>query len=377
MRPTTSNAHLITKRVFPASLWSLAEPLWAQAFNAGGSRSFFLSPDWVGAWLETFGIEARAKVIVWLKEGIPTGAVVLAERVAWLAFVPLRRLYFHTAGEAPGDEVAVEHVTALAVPPFAAEVRAALVKLIRERTWDEFVLNGVDETTLTQLSHALPELRVETEWRPTYLVDLARLRASGARYDSVLSTNSRAQLRRSVKLYRERGEPTITFAATAEEALEMLGELVVLHHKRWREQGEPGAFSYVCRAFHERLIKRAFPRGGVQLVRVSAGHEPIGLLYNFVQDGVVSFYQSGLRFEEDNRLKPGQTCHALMIQECLDRGFDVYDFLASEAGGSRYKESLSTSTGRLAWSRMRRPTMRTRIITAMRAIKRRLRPVQA
>ncbi len=100
------------------------------------------------------------------------------------------------------------------------------------------------------------------------------------------------------------------------------------------------------------------------------------MLYNFVHQGTVYFYQSGFRYEEDNRLKPGHVTHALVIQACLDRGLDSYDFLASQASGSRYKQSLATDTRRLAWTVLRRPTVRTHLVSALRRLKRLVRPPQ-
>ncbi|NJO39066.1 MAG: GNAT family N-acetyltransferase [Rhizobiales bacterium] len=100
----------------------------------------------------------------------------------------------------------------------------------------------------------------------------------------------------------------------------------------------PGAFAYPFYvAFHRRLIRAAQPSGALELVRVSAAGEPIGYLYNFLDRGRVSYYLSGFRFEQDNRLKPGLVSHALCIQRHLERGMDVYDFMA---GGQRYKLEL-------------------------------------
>ena len=366
-------AHPLTSRVVPAGAWNEVEPAWSAVFAASAARSFFLSPEWVGAWLETYGTALHAEVALFEDGGSPVGAAVLASRVTRLGFVPLRRLYFHTAGEPDADSAAVEHVAPLCRPERSGAVLLALGALVRARTWDELVLSGISEAGLEQLSHAVPGLAVETEWRPTYLVDLARLRSSGARYDSVLSRNTRDQLKRSLKLYRARGEPALRFAATPDEALALPAELGALHQARWEARGGSGAFASAhWRAFHERLIARAFPRGGVQLARVSVGDATVGLLYNFVQDGTVAFYQSGFRYEEDNRLKPGLVTHALVIQECIDQGLDVYDFLAGDPAGSRYKESLSTGTVNVAWSVIRRPTMRSRVVAALRRIKRRL-----
>jgi CelD/BcsL family acetyltransferase involved in cellulose biosynthesis len=52
------------------------------------------------------------------------------------------------------------------------------------------------------------------------------------------------------------------------------------------------------------------------------------------------FYQSGFIEVDDNRLKPGLSTHAACMQECMNRGFLAYNFLAGEA---RYKRELANS----------------------------------
>jgi CelD/BcsL family acetyltransferase involved in cellulose biosynthesis len=106
------------------------------------------------------------------------------------------------------------------------------------------------------------------------------------------------------------------------------------------------------------------------MARASAGGETFGMLYNFVQSGVVYFYQSGFLYEDDNRAKPGLLTHALVIQSCLDQGFERYDFLASDPLESRYKASLSTDEAPLAWTAFRRRTVRTAAFVSARRIKR-------
>jgi CelD/BcsL family acetyltransferase involved in cellulose biosynthesis len=301
----------------------------------------------------------------------PVGAAVLTTRTERHAVIRLRQVHLHTAGEPEAESAAVEHTGVLCDPRNADAVHAALSALIRARPWDEFILSGVSEATLPEFLTGVPGALVETVRRPTYTVDLATLRGAGTRYESVLSKSTRDQLKRTRKLYGERGEVTLTFAATLEDAYSQLDELAVLHRRRWEARGAPGAFSHERRrAFHERLIARAFPRGAVQLARVRVGDTTIGVLYNFVQDGAVAFYQSGFRYEEDNRLKPGNLTHAMVIQACLDRGLASYDFLASDPGGSRYKAALATDTAWLVWSTLRRPSRRTRAIAALRRVKR-------
>lgn len=361
-------------RVLPASAWPEVESTWRALFSAGGSRSFFLSPDWVSAWLQTFASSVKAEIVFFDGEEGPVGATLLTTRQFWLAFVPLRQIHLHTAGEPDADSAVVEYIAPLHLRHRADDVHAALGTFVESRSWDEFILSGVPEGALEPLVRAVPGAEVETHWELSYAVDLARLRRAGSEYTSVLSKNSLDQLKRSLKLYRERGELTVDFASTLEEARAQLAELEVLHQQRWEARGEPGAFaSERFRAFHHRLITRAFPRGGVQLVRVRAGETTIGVLYNFVESGAVMFYQSGFRYEKDNRFKPGVVTHALVIQECLNQGLDSYDFLRGSADGSRYKQSLANESHRLAWTVLRRSTVRTRVVATLRRIKRLIR----
>jgi len=109
------------------------------------------------------------------------------------------------------------------------------------------------------------------------------------------------------------------------------------------------------RRFHRRLIERRLAAGEVQLARVRAGDTTIGCLYNFVWQGNVLFYQSGLAYESNSKLKPGLVCHALAVEHAARAGHRSYDFLA---GQSRYKQSLSTGARELVWARLQQPRLR-------------------
>jgi CelD/BcsL family acetyltransferase involved in cellulose biosynthesis len=369
--PSPLGASACTIRVHDAAEWGKVEARWSELFAASGSCSFFLSPEWVGTWLEVFGRSLNAEVVFFERAGVTVGAVVLTRRISRRGLVPLRQLFCHTAGEPGASGVAAEDAGPLCRPEHAEAVFRALRSHVGARNWDEFVLSGVREHCFQRLVNGISHDHVETEWRPTYTVDLARVRAQGSTYEAALSRNTRHQIRRSVRLYRARGELVLQFATTTTEALAMLAELATLHQMRWKAMGRAGAFaSRPWRTFHERLVTRAFSRGAVQLVRLRVGDTTVGVVYNYVQTNTAEFYQSGFRYEADNRFKPGLVTHALVIQACLERGLDVYDFLASDAAGSRYKQSLSTDTAKLAWVVMRRDTARTRVFVGLRRIRR-------
>jgi CelD/BcsL family acetyltransferase involved in cellulose biosynthesis len=202
-------------------------------------------------------------------------------------------------------------------------------------------------------------------------VDLERLRSEGKDFDLVLSSNTRQQIRRSMRHYeRLLGSPSrLQPAQTVTEALKYLYQLADLHQNSWKTRGRPGVFgSRKFIRFHEKLIRTCFPLGGIQLLRLQVGTEVVGILYSFTHSGRVYFYQSGFRYEDDNRFKPGLVAHYMAVQHCLaGETLKEYRFLA---GDSRYKRSLSSDCQRLRWTIVRRPTRRGRLLLLGRRMKR-------
>jgi CelD/BcsL family acetyltransferase involved in cellulose biosynthesis len=103
----------------------------------------------------------------------------------------------------------------------------------------------------------------------------------------------------------------------------------------------------------------------VELLRVRAGNEDLGYLYNFLVDGKVLFFQSGFSYTdaEDARYKPGLVTHTVAIEHYQGRGFKEYDFLAGEA---RYKRSLGKSLRSLCWAVIYRQTLRMSVLLWLR-----------
>src|SRR5262249_11203404 len=157
----------------------------------------------------------------------------------------------------------------------------------------------------------LDPLRVRNDGRvPAPTVDLEKVRGA-VDYLKLLGGSTRSQIRRSQKLYGARGKLALEVAASLDQARSMFDELVALHRHGWRGRGEAGASLPFVHDFPRRLIGRRFTAGEIQLLRVRAGDTTVGCLYNFVSRGEVLFYQSGLAYETDGKLKPGLVCHAL------------------------------------------------------------------
>ncbi|MDG2048926.1 MAG: GNAT family N-acetyltransferase [Myxococcota bacterium] len=259
-------------------------------------------------------------------------------------------------------------------PGAESEIAQHLAQLLPELGIDEFFASGLANKDLDLLQLALPDWTAEIASSEDPYIELDEIRNSTATYrHAALSKNTRGQVNRTLNAYAKRGEVRIEIASSAERALEMLSELKSFHQATWTARGKSGAFASekFCH-FHEILIRSSFDYGEIMMTRVTAGDLPIGLLYSFVDAGRVLFYQSGFRYEDDNRLRPGLATHVTAIEECLDRGFSEYHFLAGEDLTPRYKQSLSTDIKTLAWARFIKPSAKNRLVGWLRSVRRNL-----
>lgn len=253
------------------------------------------------------------------------------------------RLHLAASGDPAHDAPFIEHNAPLALHPdatpalFAAAWRAGGVQRL--------VLDGTDPLTLAAAGGT--PLRLQQRLAPRVVLDAVR--AGGGDYLATRSGNARYQLRRSLRAYASRGPVLLQRAADTAEALEWLQAMIRLHEATWQARGQPGAFATeYLRRFHHALVLRAMADHALDMLRVTAGGEIVGYLYNFSLRGQVSAYQSGLAVAAGHE-KPGLTCHALAIERALAGGDAVYDFLG---GADRYKLSLANDEAPLLWAEL-------------------------
>jgi CelD/BcsL family acetyltransferase involved in cellulose biosynthesis len=342
----------------------IVEAVWKE-LGAVCPHSYFLSWGFVETWLESLPRETDLRLAV-LREGdAAIGAAFLGRaRVVRQKLFRSDAWLLNQTGNRMLDQIYIEDNAILADP----SARIALCDLLGQLPggWEELYFSGVDPRSAT--GRMLE--RVEAPYRllvanriPAPYVELAAARQKD--YLALLSANTRSQVRRCYKLYEARGPLRREVAADTATALEIFGELVELHSRWWGQRGGQGAFaSSYFTGFHRSLIERRFAAGEIQLIRVRCGDETIGCLYNFVWDGTVSFYQSGLRMEDDNRLKPGFICHTEAVRHNAELGHAVYDFMASF---DEYKVRMATRQRDLVWVRVQKPRLKFTVEKMMRA----------
>lgn len=337
-----------------------------QALEAAARPTYFLTWAWMERWIAALPASTRPQLVVIYEAGAPVAAAFLCRRRTLRhGVLPLRIAALNTTGILQLDELCLEHNGLLSLPGRTWSL-AELTALL-PAAWDELSLPAVDAGTFAAPPGPEYQLLVDREVASPY-VDLERVR--GARdYLSLLSSNTRSQIRRSL---RALGPSELEVASSRSQAFEFYDELVRLHTASWRLRGQPGAFAdpWFDR-FHRDLITARFAHGDIELLRLRAGGQTIGCLYNLVAHGRVAFYQSGLAPATDPHVKPGYVCQAAAIERAAKAGHAIYDFLGGDA---RYKASLATDSTRMQWLRVQRRLTRfaleDRVIRWKRAVQR-------
>ena len=345
---------------------------WCALERQSVNHSFFLSWYWIGSWLRTLPKEIRPQLLrIHSGERTHGLAVIVQGHAPVLKFFSLPQIALNATGEAGLDNIAIEYNGFLAAGGFEEMVtRSGLEWLLNgDLSSQSVLLPGID-TMLgnVALSMAGDDGR-QVAWLnevPAPYVDLRHIRNKGGDYLSLLSRNTRQMMRRSLRHYEAIGPLRYDSAHSLDEALQLFDALAQAHQTYWRARGQPGAFAKpYFRLFHEMLIRSAFADGHIEMARIAAGDTVVGYLYNFLWRDTIYAYQSGFLYGEDNLARPGYVSHYMAILTALERGYNVYDFMA---GIRQHKTSLSTGQQNLTWLQLQKPILPVRIQTSMKTI---------
>ena len=251
-----------------------------------------------------------------------------------------RKLSLVQSGDPTADRPYVEYNGLLARRGLEAESASALHTALQRRTdWQALRMSGIAPGSPLLNLPSRRATRLDSS--PVYQADLDAVRAAGGDYLSLLSANTRSQIRRAIKDHE--GLPTVTAAATADEAAAWLEDMRALNEGRHDDNAwEDPAF----RRFLLTLACKGIPSGEVELLRFTDDGGTVGLLVNFIHRGQAMNYQSAFAAPRTAKDKPGLLCHAAAVAHYAERGLSLYSLLA---GKDRYKQSLPTREEALEW----------------------------
>lgn len=334
---------------------------------------FYMSWGWIGTLLRLSGLKPAILRATGNGKPIALG-LLFANRETRHRWLKLNKLYLNETGNFDIDILFIEHNQFLCDRAYGAELPARCIGHVLTSPdargllgdWDEWRFGGIGEDYLKLLQATGLRIRFHSA-KHSGVIDLDSLRASDTDYLSILSSNTRYQIRRALKLYGERGPVTVTPARTKEDFARHLEGMIALHQKYWTARGGKGAFGYpFLHDFHREILLNNGPKGDVELLRISAGDFDIGYLYNFTWRGKVGAYLSGFAYENDSKLKPGLVSHYLAIEHHLKGDAHIYDLLA---GDMQYKRSLSMESPPMYWADLQRPRLKLRLEDRLREMK--------
>ena len=325
--------------------------------------SYFLSWGWIGNWIKSLPKNVNIRLLVFTKRYKPTVAFFIGEspvardkRYKIISkLLHSRGLFLNVTGIPRYDELCLENNSMLSKGSINISLKQIMNSLPYK--WNEFFMPYLepDQYPGKWLKESIRPYRLIVEKDEiSPFVDLEMVRRKNGDFLSLLSSNARYQIRRSLRLYEKEGKIRVESAADIGGALDILEELVQLHNRSWSARGRIGAFeSGYYYDFNKQLIKNRFEQKEIQLLRIKRGSLTIGCLYNFLYKNKVYFYQSGLAYESDNKLKPGLVCHLKAIQLNASMGYSVYDFLHEP---DRYKRTLATHERKLVTAKIQKPS---------------------
>lgn len=347
------------------------EQEWLKLEERSDNR-FFLSWSWIGTWLNTFAPNASILRVFADNTVIGLAIVTVSEQKRYRLLKSMQ-LSIHETGDPLFDQLWIEYNTFLTDSEFHEQCINTAIQFLLSNSikWDELVIGAIKEQEADLFEQA-SGLYKHVRWESvSHGVNLSKIKELDKSYLATLSRNTRYQINRSRKLYDESGRLQIEHAKSITDAQQFLIDLAPLHIKRWGGGADESGFAnpnFV--AFHKALVDIAWPKGQIELIKITSGNEVVGYFYNFIYKNRVYFYLSALTSAANPKLKPGLMGHALCIQRYIDRGFEYYDFMG---GGERYKDSLAQRQQKLYRISFQKPLAKFKIEAFARKIKTRLR----
>lgn len=304
----------------------------AEAWSRFGNENPFLSCEWLVAWSRNY-VDPRSessRLFVLVAEDEDGGLAAVAPLYIEKAPIGGRVLRFLGSGVACS-----EYLTLLVVPGAESPALSAIGAYLAESAgeiWDTIILEGVDrqDPHVARLGQLLRDSGMLVHSRPGPNCWRLDLPDSWDEMDRMISRSHRKQVRRYFKKYFDTDRCRLHTVTTPDELGEVFSHLVDLHQKRWESVGVEGAFSDArFTSLHEEVSMRFLDTGRLRLHALYYDDRVVACEYNFVQDGVIYSYQSGVD-PDARKISAGNMLTAGSIRDAIACGERVVDFLRGD-----------------------------------------------
>lgn len=312
------------------------------ALEHRADASVFIAWFWIKQWLAQKDLSTNNCLCIEVQHAEQTVGLALfgikTKRIFWgLSF---NQYHLHKSGNTKEDQTWIEHNRFLLDKNYEQQSTTEICQqLAKINTIDDIKIGLSSPRFANSLNFQGFKLRTELSSQG-YLIDLKAC-TSLDDYLASLSKNTRASIKRSIKLLNQQSPLQLTLAKSANEKNQTLKNIAALHRIKWRTTVYGSGFDNPCfYQFHQGLITDQNSAQNCRLYTLSQDNEALGYVYLLTQGDKWSFYLSALHFNPDNRIKVGLVIHSLIVEQAINLGIKTYDFLAGDA---QYKKSLSNA----------------------------------
>jgi CelD/BcsL family acetyltransferase involved in cellulose biosynthesis len=305
-------------------------PAWPELLKRDPDRHVFATPEWNRVWWEEFAGDKELLVLELTRDG-DTAAIVPLYRKTQDGKRILRFV---------GGIDLTDYLGPICAPEDRRPVAAAIVEWLRsgEVEWDE--LDAHNMPVPLGFAEYLVERADKCEFR--FALDqeetaaVLPLPADWDAYLARLDAKERHELKRKRRRLHRDHPDAVFRTATADTLAGDMKTFVDMHRGA---EGHKGHFMRPeVATFFERMADAFMPMGWLRLDFLEVGGRAVASTFGFELDGVFYLYNSAYE-PEAGRLSPGLMLVSRLVEECIERGFEQFDFLR---GPERYKYQLGS-----------------------------------
>jgi hypothetical protein len=318
----------------------------------GQNLPFFLTWSWISCWLETYSPDLIIISARYEDQIVAIGLFTYVTKIRH-GIVRSHQYRLHQMGDPLLDQIWMEYNDFICVDTYRVAAVNACIQALQQNddNWDEIILSMVTATRAGEIQKAISGCHILLT-NPCYSKNLDNIKGDNLQYLDTLNSNTRYQIRRSIRLYQQlHGEIKFKVAQDADEALAFFHEAGEYHKLRWEDSGFKNK-QFIL--FHENLIKNSAKDNSVDLMKITSGDTTVAILYFHLVGRDVYFYLQGIKYESNQKLKPGLVAHALATQYYMDKGMRKYDYMG---GYSQYKCQLSNPVEDLVTLCIQKPSL--------------------
>jgi len=340
-------AVIVTKITTAAEFVALRDP-WRLLSEGREEISVFLSWEWQYYWWKHYGAGRELYLLAASEQGQLIGFLPLYKQQVSFGF-GFRATLLRMIGT--GSDTTPDYLGCVAVAAREAQVISGCLGYLAQHLndWDAALFS--DYLASSALAEHVPEwaysLNLRSEEVDAQRIAYSELPATWDAYLSSLTRGRRHKLRGIRRRFLALPQARLFVWEDLRDFDNAFDRLVALHRLRWEARRRRHAFSspqYI--AFHRELARACMVNGWLRLYCMAVGDEIVAMLYCYLQNGTLYFFQSGFdpKYEEHS---PGQCLMAFAIESAIREKSQRIDMLR---GDYQYKS---------AWAKEVRTTFRT------------------